>query len=224
MYEEQLRDFPTVGHLLFLCESYTTEYWWFEVLECSRRLLLTAVLGIISVASIAAPTMGVVISMLYMYCFIRFQPFVLQGNNALSVLLQYSTAFFYLGAIMAKMDLSDESSRDKQTFDALLMVVIISGPALILAKSFIDSSVVATKRVAPLVAPKWTAQQKAKATTKRAREKELERKREAFKGDPAAAKAMEQSARRRVTSHRCSATSNSKTAAAKPWNNLHGGG
>ena len=45
-------------HLSFLVGSYTKEFFWFEALECVRRILLGSIIGIVSASAAAAPVMG----------------------------------------------------------------------------------------------------------------------------------------------------------------------
>ena len=40
-----------VGHILFLVSHYETKCYWFEVLDCVRRLLLASIIGLVSEAS-----------------------------------------------------------------------------------------------------------------------------------------------------------------------------
>ena len=52
--------FPRVGHLTFLTDSYKPEYYYFESLECVRKLLLASVVGIMP--EVFAPVIGLILS------------------------------------------------------------------------------------------------------------------------------------------------------------------
>ena len=56
--EEEAAGFPTTGHVHFLIEGYEPLYYWFEVLDCVRRLLLAAIIGVVSFTATAAPVAG----------------------------------------------------------------------------------------------------------------------------------------------------------------------
>jgi len=56
---EAKEGFPTIGHLIFLVEAYKPKYYFYEVIEVIRRLLLASVLGMIDADSAASPTVGI---------------------------------------------------------------------------------------------------------------------------------------------------------------------
>ena len=137
--EEERRDYPTIGHLMFLVQSYRPEYWYFEILETVRRLLLASALGMVASDSAAAPTMGVLICMGFLFVFIRFEPFKVRNNNILTIVLAYSTTLFFLAAILIKVDAAGtDSGADAWAFEALLMFTLFSGPTVILLKAAFD--------------------------------------------------------------------------------------
>jgi len=150
--------------------------------------MLASALGMVNAASVTAPVLGAVISMMYLYCFIRYQPFIIATNNFLCIILIYSTTFCFLGAIMAKIDISGENSRDRQTYEMLLLFVIMSGPCLILAKSLTDNSIAFINANAP----KWAAAEATKKEEKKNLEAELKARRLSFKGGKVEAKAAEE--------------------------------
>ena len=54
--EEKRLDYPTVGHVLFLFESYRTELYFWETIECLRRLGMSSLLVILPEESIMQVT------------------------------------------------------------------------------------------------------------------------------------------------------------------------
>ena len=62
MDKENDAGFPHVGHIKFLFESYSPEAYFFEVIECGRRLSLASIIGIVSGDSAAAPVIGLLIT------------------------------------------------------------------------------------------------------------------------------------------------------------------
>ena len=67
--EEEAAGFPTTGHVHFLFDGYEPPYYWFEVLDCVRRLLLAAIIGVVSFTATAAPVAGFAISIGFTWVF-----------------------------------------------------------------------------------------------------------------------------------------------------------
>ena len=61
---EEANGLPSIGHLAFLVQSYLPEYYYFEVLECGRRLALASAIGVIPSSTVASPTAGLLVSTL----------------------------------------------------------------------------------------------------------------------------------------------------------------
>jgi len=173
MAVEATKDFPTIGHLTFLTEAYTQDNWFFEVLECVRRLLLASVIGMVPADSAAAPTLGLIIALVFIFVFVDFKPFVDPENNTLGILLAYAVAFFFLGAILIKVDAAGESKRDQLVFEVILMLVMFTGPSLILLKAIYDE----------IVAYLASRKEKQRMALKKAKDA-LEAEIEALKQDP----------------------------------------
>ena len=87
MKEEAEDHFPTTGHILFLVEAYKYEYYWFEVLECVRRLLLAAIIGIVSEDAAAAPVMGILVSLAFVVVFTNLKPYKEKNISTLGIIL-----------------------------------------------------------------------------------------------------------------------------------------
>ena len=67
--EEEAAGFPTTGHVHFLFDGYEPPYYWYEVLDCVRRLLLAAIIGVVSFTATAAPVAGFAISIGFTWVF-----------------------------------------------------------------------------------------------------------------------------------------------------------
>ena len=71
---EKAEGYPSVGHLTFLITSYTNSAFYFEVVECGRRLFLASIIGIVSPDANAAPVMGTIIAIIFSLVFSYVQP------------------------------------------------------------------------------------------------------------------------------------------------------
>eukprot|EP01043_Picozoa_sp_COSAG02_P053586 COSAG02_NODE_5937_length_3930_cov_4.274863_3_plen_196_part_00 len=66
----------------FQNSDYKTEYWYWEVVELSRKLILSGLIGLFGRGSIAQCFSATIISFLFFASAIRAQPFKLSSNNA----------------------------------------------------------------------------------------------------------------------------------------------
>jgi hypothetical protein len=135
MDRERVNGNHNIGHIRFLVESYRPTYFYFEVVECFRRLLLASVIGIIaSEKSSASSLLGLLISSLFIYVFSKQEPFNIPDDNDLSVVLSYSLMLMFLAALLIKVSVVQDNSRDQQVFGVVLIVVFLAGPASMFAQ------------------------------------------------------------------------------------------
>jgi hypothetical protein len=72
------------------------EYFYFEVLECGRRLLLAAVVGVVAADSAASPSLGILIALFFVYVLMEHKPYREASSNLLVIVLAFSLVFFFL--------------------------------------------------------------------------------------------------------------------------------
>lgn len=152
MNVEAANDFPKTGHLKFLVKSYKPEvskiflkdlasgqisllfeqFFYFEVLDCVRRLLLASAIGVVSQNSAVSPVLGLIISLGYTYVFVELKPFKKLEDSFLGIVLAYSLVLFFFAALMVKVNVSFDPSTDQRMFGIALIFVMISGPLSIL--------------------------------------------------------------------------------------------
>ena len=129
---EEAEGFPTIGHVLFLTDAYRTEYYWFECLECVRRLLLASAVGMVAADSAAAPTIGLLIALAFIHVFDYYRPYKSPRNSSLGVVLAYSTALLFLGALLIKTTAENDDASDQKVFGFLCTATLFAGPVMIL--------------------------------------------------------------------------------------------
>ena len=111
-----------------------TSFYWFEVLECARRLSLASIIGIVSQESAAAPVLGIIISAAFTWVSTALRPFKDDSDNTLGVVLAYALMFFFLSALLIKVEATDDDERDQDVFAGLLFVCLFSGPFALIIK------------------------------------------------------------------------------------------
>ena len=84
----------------FLYKSYKPEYWYWEVVETYRRLMLTAVLSVIASGSGAQIVTAMLISIVYIKIYGYIQPYESSDKNILAELAQYQILLTFFGAII----------------------------------------------------------------------------------------------------------------------------
>eukprot|EP00614_Pseudopedinella_elastica_P022796 CAMPEP_0172644010 /NCGR_PEP_ID=MMETSP1068-20121228/238987_1 /TAXON_ID=35684 /ORGANISM="Pseudopedinella elastica, Strain CCMP716" /LENGTH=1130 /DNA_ID=CAMNT_0013458191 /DNA_START=782 /DNA_END=4171 /DNA_ORIENTATION=- len=132
MKREAMFGEPRVGHLSFLVESYLPKFYYFEVLECVRRILLTSAISLADEDSAIAPIAGIIISLVFVFIFSELKPFKEPETSALGIILMYTITVIFLAALIVK---SNTVSNDDPVFGALLMFTIFGGLTLGLAIS-----------------------------------------------------------------------------------------
>jgi hypothetical protein len=115
-------------------ESYKPQYYYFEAVECIRRLLLATVIGLVNADSAAAPTMGVLISLFFIYVFVKLEPFQAQDNVELSTILAFSITLAFEAALLIKVDATSDDPTDQLIFGVLMIVIVLIGPIMIFMK------------------------------------------------------------------------------------------
>merc|ERR1711865_160170 len=99
-----------VAHLKFIADAYKPEFWYFEVIECIRRILLSAGLAFITPGS---PTQGIfatIVSFFSALLYSECQQFPDPSVNRLGVMAQVQLFFTFQSALMVKMDISTMSN------------------------------------------------------------------------------------------------------------------
>ena len=120
---------PRIGHVTFLTDSYTPEFYNFEVVECVRKLLLASIVGI--VPELFAPVTGLIISSLFIYVF-TFRPFEEKDVNPLGIVLQYALMLIYTASLYTKANIIGQNKEEDQAaFDIFLVLIVLVGPVFI---------------------------------------------------------------------------------------------
>jgi hypothetical protein len=130
--QEEADGSPNTGHLMFLTDPYKPEAYYFESVECVRRLLLASVIGVVSANSAAAPVLGILISGVFVRVFEHSRPCKRDENSSLVIILAYSLVLVFLAALLIKLDVTTDDPGDQAVFGTLLVIVFLSGPIFII--------------------------------------------------------------------------------------------
>ena len=122
MEKEALEGWPTVGHLKFLTESYAPEHFYYSIIECVHRLVLTGLL--ICFSSNVAPTLGILVSLVCLRSLTTSSPFVTSAASKLAVLTQYSLIVEFIGVLFFKANENSDPDEAEPIWAALLMAAL----------------------------------------------------------------------------------------------------
>eukprot|EP00613_Pedinella_sp_CCMP2098_P053218 CAMPEP_0171889562 /NCGR_PEP_ID=MMETSP0992-20121227/43662_1 /TAXON_ID=483369 /ORGANISM="non described non described, Strain CCMP2098" /LENGTH=363 /DNA_ID=CAMNT_0012516619 /DNA_START=420 /DNA_END=1507 /DNA_ORIENTATION=- len=128
MNRELANGYPRVSHVLFLVEAYSPEYYYFEVLECFRRLILAAAIGMLPEGSAASAVLGVLVGLGFMHVFTAWKPYKTDSDNSLGVVLAQSLVLLFFAALLVKVDLASEDHQFQKLFGGFMVAILLSGP------------------------------------------------------------------------------------------------
>lgn len=101
----------SVAHLSFLTNAYKPKFYWYEVLECLRRLTLASIIGIVSDEASAAPLMALLISGAFTWASTTLRPFKNTSDNVSVVLLNNFESTTFTAHTVLSVWLHDSSMR-----------------------------------------------------------------------------------------------------------------
>lgn len=100
-------------------------------MECFRRLLLASVIGVASEDSALAPVLGFLLCLVFLHLFCK-RPFKGDVDCTLGIVLTYSLAFIFLGALLIKVDAQPNGELEHRIFEVVLIFLLLMGPGLII--------------------------------------------------------------------------------------------
>jgi hypothetical protein len=86
----------------FLYESYKPQYWYFEIVETGRRLMLTGVLSVAGEGTSGQVVFGILLAVLYTKIYGYYQPYELQETSVVAELAQYQIFFSFFGTLVVQ--------------------------------------------------------------------------------------------------------------------------
>lgn len=110
---------PEAERLSFLWLAYAPRYWYWEIVETTRRLLLTAALSVISPGSSAQNVLSILLALLYVKLYGYFNPYADASDDVLAEIGQFQVFFTFFTALVVQNKLLNDS------YNTLLGVLLI---------------------------------------------------------------------------------------------------
>merc|ERR1712000_615867 len=86
----------------FLFKEYEPRFWWFEVFECARRIMLTGGTIIFLEGSATQVAAGVLVSMVSIQVYAHTQPYICDKDYTLAMAAQWGIFFTLFGGLLLK--------------------------------------------------------------------------------------------------------------------------
>jgi hypothetical protein len=96
---------PSAARLSFLWEAYEPRFWYWEIIETTRRIMLTAVLSVLDPGSSGQSIVAVLIALLYIKVYGYFNPYREDSDDILSETGQFQIFFTFFCALIIQNDL-----------------------------------------------------------------------------------------------------------------------
>ena len=112
---------PTAVRLCFLWEAYKPEYWYWELIETARRIILTAVLSVCSTGSSEQNVLSILLAFIFIKIYGYFQPYAEYSNYQMAEVGQSQIFLTYFVIIIIQQGLMN---KDWNTLLGGLLIVV----------------------------------------------------------------------------------------------------
>jgi hypothetical protein len=93
-----------------LCSAYKPQFWWWEILETTQRLLLTGILVLIAQGSAIQIVIGALLTLSFLYLYARYEPFQDEFVLAIKIVSYWQIFFVFWIALLIKADFNSIDS------------------------------------------------------------------------------------------------------------------
>lgn len=118
--EPENTNFVGNDEIKFLYCNYKPEFWYFEVVETGRRLLLTGVLSTIGVGTVYQIAIGMVISLTFVWVYDHFDPYLNETNYFLQDLAQYLIVLTLVASMLLRTNALNAYKKGEETLFGIL--------------------------------------------------------------------------------------------------------
>lgn len=98
--------------IAFLWSAYEPKYWYWEIVDTTRRLLLTAVLSVITPGTSGQNVFSMLLALAYIKLYTFYSPYEKRATDILAEVGQYQIFFTFFGAMIFQNELLDKNVLD----------------------------------------------------------------------------------------------------------------
>jgi len=115
-------------HVHFLYYQYRPEHWYFEVLECVRKMFLTGLMMFVMQNSATQLAIGVLISFLSFGAFAYIEPFLDPNDSWMQMCAQFATFLVLLTGLLFKMNVMSAPGEIPEDYAVAIMYIVVVFP------------------------------------------------------------------------------------------------
>ncbi|GMI13746.1 hypothetical protein TrLO_g2474, partial [Triparma laevis f. longispina] len=125
---------PHMKSLVFLYDSYEPQYFWFELVETLRKIMLTGGLVVLGSGTLSQIIISQLICLVAMRIFAGCKPFIKDKVDVFSEMSQWQILFVLLAALLLRIAEMSEGFEipNKGVFDLILVATQILAPAMLI--------------------------------------------------------------------------------------------
>ena len=128
--------------LQFIEAAYEPSFFWWEIAELSRKLLLTTI-TVFFVPDTASQIIAVLLVAFFFLVLLRsFNPYLAADDDLVAAGAQVGLVLTSLGALCAKVEVTSEDSWSTASFDVILTGVLASVPLMALLFVLVEAGVI----------------------------------------------------------------------------------
>ena len=116
-------DEEQISHLVFLYEAYSPQFFWFEVVECIRRLMLSSMLILVDDGSVAQAVVAMLLSLLSVKVYSYYRPYAENDDDILAETAQWELFMVLFAAQLIRVDATGDHPDQQRLLGRLFMAI-----------------------------------------------------------------------------------------------------
>ena len=133
--------YEEIRNIKNLFESYIPKRWYFELIDCARRLCLGAIPVLIFRGSTLQIVIVLLVSLFSVCAFMYLQPYIHSQDNHLAIIAQWSITLIVISAMIIKVQAVDNTNQNTNSLGAILILLNVCVIAFSFCAALLDSKV-----------------------------------------------------------------------------------
>ena len=116
--------FEKIRNLRFIYGSYLPKHMYFEVVDCIRRLFLTALPILFLRSTVMQVVIVLVISLIFTTIYLEFKPFISPSDNRVAISCQWAISLVLIATLCLRVDATEEVAFGPTAIVSVLFFVL----------------------------------------------------------------------------------------------------